>query len=91
MMSAMARASGASRCLGWRSVLRRSCPRFDSHELVRSTGHLSPSGNVLGLRRVRPRGRLLEHTTSQDAVAGAGSEHRVAAIAAVEVQGLDVI
>jgi len=35
MIAMMARASSASRCR--RSVLHPNCPRFDSHELVRST------------------------------------------------------
>jgi hypothetical protein len=38
MMSAIARASAAARWIERRSVLRRSWPKFDRHELVRSTG-----------------------------------------------------
>jgi hypothetical protein len=37
MSRAMARASWATRWMMRRSVLRRSCPKFESHELVRST------------------------------------------------------
>ena len=55
---AIARASWARRCRGRRSVLRRSCPKFDSHELVRSMAHRSPSETVLGAVAV-PHGRFL--------------------------------
>ncbi len=60
---AMARASWASRCWGRRSVLRRSHPKFDSQELVRSTGHRIPSGAVV-LAPAAPGGRRRAQRTS---------------------------
>ena len=42
----MARANWASRWAVFRSVLRRSAPKFDSHELVRSTGQRNPIGTL---------------------------------------------
>jgi len=52
--SVTASAICASRCEGERSVLRRSWPKFESHELVRSTGHRGPIGAWTG-GRFRPR------------------------------------
>jgi hypothetical protein len=52
--SVTASAICASRFEGERSVLRRSWPKFESHELVRSTGHRGPIGAWTG-GRFRPR------------------------------------
>jgi hypothetical protein len=42
MITAMASANSLMRWAVLRSVLRRSCPKFESHELVRSTGQRRP-------------------------------------------------
>ena len=52
MIRATARANCARRCEMNRSVLRRSWPKFESHELVRSTGHRMPRGTRFGLSAV---------------------------------------
>ncbi len=44
-------------------MLRRSWPKFDSHEFVRSTGHRRPNGTRFGVVP-SPRGRFLEITRS---------------------------
>ena len=64
MINATANANCPRRAVVLRSVLRRSCPKFDSHELVRSMVQRIPSGTVLGLRRAVPRARLGARTTS---------------------------
>ena len=64
MIAAMAKASCPRRALVSRSVLRRSCPKLDSHELVRSMVQRIPSGTVLGCLQTRPGGRLGVRTTS---------------------------
>jgi hypothetical protein len=46
VMRAMARASWSSRWWMNRSVVRRSCPKFDSQLLVRSTGQRIPQRHV---------------------------------------------
>ena len=42
MMNKTARQNWPSRCPDRRSVLRRSCPKLESHEFVRSTGQRRP-------------------------------------------------
>ena len=84
-----ATASWARRCLGWRPVLRRSCPKFDSHELARSTLQRIPKRNRFGLAAgAAPWAHLGAHDIV-DAVAGTCLQHRGAVVAAVEVKGLD--
>ena len=61
-MQAMARASWARRWWGRRSVLRRSCPKFDSRELVRSMLQRWPRGTGRG--PAAPGGRLWGQATS---------------------------
>ena len=51
MIKATANANCPRRALVLRSVLRRSCPKLDSHELVRSMVHRIPS--VLRLSSTR--------------------------------------
>ena len=58
MIKATANASRPSRAVVLRSVPRRSCPKFDSHELVRSMVQRIASGTVLGRPRAAPRARL---------------------------------
>ena len=53
-MQAMARASWARRWRVRRSVLRRSCPKFDSQELVRSMLQRGPRGAGRGRDRDAP-------------------------------------
>ena len=64
MIIAMARASCPRRALVLRSVLRRGCPKFDSHELARSAVQRVPKGAALGARRCSPRGRFLARAAS---------------------------
>jgi hypothetical protein len=52
MIRATARANWARRWGTNRSVFRRSWPKLESHELVRSTGQRMPSGTRLGLSAV---------------------------------------
>lgn len=58
----MASASWALRRWEWRSVVRRSCPKFESQLLVRSRGHRSPSGT--GFLACRPVAARLGMITS---------------------------
>ena len=64
MISTMARQSCASRCWMRRSVLRRSCPKFDSQELVRSTVQRIPRGVGSLVWLPWPQGRFLAHIKS---------------------------
>ena len=64
MIKAMASASCPRRALVLRSVLRRSWPKFDSHELVRSMVQRIPSGSARGWPRAVPRRRLGVRTMS---------------------------
>ena len=87
-MSATASAIWPSRCSGCRSVLRRSWPKLESQELVRSTGHRRP--RVSGfLTLVSPLRCFLAKTMSVSPRLWQRSVV-VAFVAAVQVQGLDV-
>ena len=76
-------ASCPRRALVLRSVLRRSCPKLDSHELVRSMVQRIPSGTALGVRRAAAAWAFGRSHDVVDAVAAACLKHRVAAVAAV--------
>jgi Flp pilus assembly protein TadB len=101
-MRATARATCPSRCLLKRSVLRRSWPKLENQELVRSTGQRRPRVSffvftcvfivilVLVLALVSPLGFLLAQTMSvtPQSVAALGGEEAV--VASVQVQGLQI-
>lgn len=86
-MSATARANWPRRWATVRSVLRRSCPKFDNHELVRSTGQRMPRGTGLVPVAV-PAGPATCAHEVVDAEPCDEAAGDAAVVAAVEVQGL---
>ena len=72
-----------------RSVFRRSCPKFDSQLLVRSTGQRIPSGTS-SLTRPVPWRRRLATIRSSRPMLGAQLADDVVVVATVEMERADV-